>query len=66
MVEAVLVMLNNYFHDLAVAFAYMDRVGLRTGAEIQGVLGTELRQTVKQPLVEPLLVNVTSRKEESS
>ena len=53
-------------HDLAVAFAYMDRVGLRTGAEIQGVLGSELRQTVKQPLVEHLLVNETSRKEETS
>ena len=52
--------------DLAVAFAYMDRVGLRTGAEIQGVLGTELRQTVKQPLVEHLLVNESSRKEETS
>lgn len=53
-------------HDLAVAFAYMDRVGLRTGAEIQDVLGAELRQTVKQPLVEHLLVNETSRKEETS
>ncbi len=52
--------------DLAVAFAYMDRVGLRTGAEIQDILGGELRHGVKQPLVEHLLVNESSRKEETS
>jgi hypothetical protein len=52
--------------DLAVAFAYMDRVGVRTGTEIQSILGSELRETVKQPLSEHMPFTEQFRKEETS
>ena len=52
--------------DLAVAFAYMDKVGLRTGAEIQNVLGGELRENVKQPLSEHMPFTQSFRKEETT
>ena len=53
-------------HDLAVAFAYMDRVGLRTGDTIQNVLGSELRHSVKEPLSEHLPFTQQFRKEETT
>jgi hypothetical protein len=53
-------------HDVAVAFAYLDRVGLRTGREIQSVLGAELRHGVKQPLTEHMPFTESIRKEETS
>ena len=52
--------------DLAVAFAYMDRAGVRTGAEIQNVLGSELRNSVKKPLSEHMPFTEQFRKEETS
>lgn len=52
--------------ELAVAFAYMDRVGVRTGSEIQNILGGELRKTVKQPLSEHMPFTEQFRKEETS
>jgi hypothetical protein len=52
--------------DLAVAFAYLDQAGLRTGEEIQDVLGTELRHTVKGSLTEHLPFTEPFRKEEST
>ena len=52
--------------ELAVAFAYMDRVGLRTGAEIKEVLGSELRHGVKQPLSEHLPFIESHSQEETS
>lgn len=51
--------------DLAIAFAYLDRVGVRTSAEIQTVLGEELRHSVKQPLSEHMPFTEPFRKEES-
>jgi hypothetical protein len=53
-------------HDLAVAFAYLDKVGSRTGNEIQSVLGSELRHCVKEPLSEHLPFTESSRKEETT
>lgn len=53
-------------HDVAIAFAYLDRVGLRTGQEIQGVLGAELRHGVKQPLSEHMPFTESIHKEETS
>ena len=53
-------------HDVAVAFAYLDRVGLRAGREIQGVLGDELRHGVKQPLSEHMPFTESIHKEETS
>lgn len=38
--------------DLAVAFAYLDKVGIRTGSQIHSVLGGELRHNVKDKLSE--------------
>jgi hypothetical protein len=38
--------------QVALAFAYLDKVGYRTGTEIKNVLGTELRHSVKDPLSE--------------
>ena len=52
--------------DLAVAFAYMDKAGVRTGAEIQNILGSELRQSVKKPLSEHMPFTEQFRKEETS
>lgn len=53
-------------HDVAVAFAYLDKVGLRTGREIQDVLGSELRHVVKEPLSEHMPFTESIRKEETS
>lgn len=52
--------------DLAVAFAYMDKAGVITGAEIQNVLGSELRNSVKKPLSEHMPFTEQFRKEETS
>lgn len=52
--------------DLAVAFAYMDKVSVRTGDEIQSVLDHGLRKTVKQPLSEHMPFTEQSRKEKTS
>jgi hypothetical protein len=52
--------------DVAVAFAYLDRVGLRAGREIQSVLGDELRHSVKQPLSEHMPFTESFHKEETS
>lgn len=52
--------------DVAIAFAYLDKAGLRTGAEIQSVLGGELRHSVKDQLSEHLPFTESIRKEESS
>ena len=52
--------------DLAIAFAYLDKVGYRTGNEIQSVLGTELRHVVKDPLSEHIPFTEQSLKEEST
>ena len=52
--------------DVAVAFAYLDKAGLRTGTEIQNVLGSELRHSVKEPLSEHLPFTQQFRKEETT
>jgi hypothetical protein len=51
--------------DLAVAFAYLDKVGYRTGNEIRTVLGGELRHSVKDKLSEHIPFTEQSRKEET-
>ena len=51
--------------DLAIAFAYLDKVGHRTGNEIQTVLGGELRRSVKDNLSEHMPFTEQSRKEET-
>ncbi|MEJ2384314.1 MAG: hypothetical protein P8Y54_07925 [Xanthomonadales bacterium] len=53
-------------HDVAVAFAYLDRAGLRAGREIEDVLGGELRHSVKQPLSEHMPFTESIHKEETS
>ena len=52
--------------DLAVAFSYMDKVGLRAGSEIKTVLGGELRRGVKGPLSEHIPFTEQSLKEETT
>jgi hypothetical protein len=52
--------------DLAVAFAYLDKAGYRTGTEIQSVLGGELRHGVKDTLSEHIPFTKQSRKEETT
>jgi len=52
--------------DLAIAFAYLDKVGYRTGSEIQSVLGGELRHSVKGNLSEHIPFTEQSRKEETT
>jgi hypothetical protein len=52
--------------DLAVAFAYIDKVGHLTGNEIQTVLGAELRHSVKGPLSEHMPFTKQSLKEETT
>ena len=52
--------------ELAVAFAYMDRVGVRAGAEIQQILGSELRHSVKDPLSEHMPFVEKDSQEETS
>jgi len=51
--------------ELAVAFAYLDKVGYRTGNEIQTVLGSELRHSVKDNLSKHIPFTKQSRKEET-
>ena len=52
--------------DLALAFAYLDKAGIRTGSEIQSILGGELRHSVKEPLSEHMPFTEQFRKEETS
>jgi hypothetical protein len=52
--------------DLAVAFAYLDKVGNRTGSQIHSVLGGELRHNVKDKLSEHLPFTEQSIQEETS
>lgn len=52
--------------QLAVAFAYLDKVGYRTGNEIKTVIGTELRHSVKDPLSEHMPFTEQSLKEETT
>lgn len=52
--------------DLAVAFAYLDKAGMRTGSEIQSVLGGNLRHSVKQPLTDHMPFTKNTRKEKTS
>ena len=52
--------------ELAIAFAYLDKAGVRTGAEIQDALGGELRHSVKQPLSEHMPFTESFRKEETT
>jgi len=51
--------------DLALAFAYIDKAGYRTGHEIQSVLGGELRHTVKGNLSKHFPFTKQSLEEES-
>lgn len=52
--------------DLVVAFAYLDKAGVRTGIEIQDILGNGLRHGVKDPLSEHLPYTESIRKEETT
>ncbi|MBT8047770.1 MAG: hypothetical protein HKN57_11920 [Xanthomonadales bacterium] len=52
--------------DLAIAFAYLDKVGYQTGHEIQSILGAELRHSVKEPLSEHMPFTNQSLKEETT
>jgi hypothetical protein len=51
--------------DLRVAFAYIDKAGLRTGHEIQSILGSELRHTVKGNLSRHIPYTTQSLEEET-
>ncbi len=52
--------------DLAVAFAYLDKVGIRTGSQIHSVLGGELRHNVKDKLSEHIPFTEQSIQEETT
>ena len=52
--------------QLAVAFAYIDRAGFRTGDAIQAVLGEELRHSIKDPLSRHIPFTTQSHKEDST
>lgn len=52
--------------EVAVAFAYLDKVGYLTGSQIHDVLGGELRRGVKKPLSENIPFTEQSRKEETT
>jgi len=52
--------------DLAVAFAYLDKVGNQTGHEIRSILGAELKHSVKEPLSEHMPFTEQSLKEETT
>lgn len=52
--------------DLAIAFAYIDRAGFRTGEEIQSALGGELRHTVKGNLSKHIPFTEQSHKEDTT
>ena len=51
--------------DLAIAFTYLDKVGYRTGTEIQTILGGQLRHSVKGKLSEHMPFTEQSHKEET-
>ena len=53
-------------HDLAVAFAYIDKAGVLTGQEIRSVLGGELRHSVKDNLSKSIPFTEQFRKEETT
>ena len=53
-------------HDVAVAFGYIDRVGLRTGREIHNVLDAGVREPVKDNLSRHIPFTEPFRKEETS
>ena len=52
--------------DLAFAFSYLDKAGVKTGNEIQSILGGELRHSVKDPLSEHLPFTEQFRKEDTT
>mgnify|MGYP001828316896 CR=1 FL=1 len=52
--------------DLAIAFAYLDKAGLRAGEEIQSVLGEDPRHRVQAPLSRHPPSTEHDRKEETS
>ena len=56
--------------DLAVAFSYIDKAGTLTGREIQSVLGSELRDELRDPVKQNLSKHIPfteqSRKEETT
>ena len=52
--------------DLAVAFAYLDKVGYRTGAEIQNVLDREISHGVKDNLSRHIPFTEQAHKENST
>jgi len=52
--------------DLALAFSYLDKAGYRTGQEIQSVLGSSLRHTVKDSLSKHIPFTEQFRKEETT
>lgn len=52
--------------DLAFAFSYLDKAGVKTGNEIQSILGGELRHSVKEPLSEHLPFTEQFRKEDTT
>ncbi len=52
--------------DLAVAFTYIDKVGLMTGEQIQQVLGTELRRDVTGNISKYIPFTEQSRKEKNT
>ena len=52
--------------DLAMAFAYIDKAGFRTGDEIQTVLGGELRHSVKDTLSKHIPFTAQSLEEDST
>jgi len=57
-------------HDLAVAFSYLDKAGALTGREIHSVLGSELREELRDPVKDNLSKHIPfteqSRKEETT
>ena len=53
-------------HDVALAFAYLDRAGLRAGNEIHEVLGGELQRSVTQNISKHIPYTEQSRKEETT
>ena len=52
--------------DLALAFSYIDNVGIRTRTEIHSILGDGLRRSVKDPLSRHMPYTEQSVKEETT
>lgn len=50
-------------HELAVAFAYLDKVGERTGLEIEATVGNEMNEAVTDTMVRTLKQQMTFDKE---